>query len=98
MDVGWKVVSAVSMGLAGMVAGKIVDVGWKAVTGHPAPTDPDDDNVTLAEIVTFAVLSGAILGLARVLANEGAKKWYGGPAAGPDISEQDRLKDALPKG
>lgn len=78
-DIGWKVVSAVSMGLAGLVAGKIVEIGWKAVTGKSAPVDPDDPGVTVAEIVVFATLSGALLGLSRQVAALGAKRWYSGP-------------------
>lgn len=78
-DVGWKVVSAVSMGLAGIVAGKIVEIGWKAVTGHGAPVDPDDPGVSVAEMIAFAAVSGALLGFARQLAALGAKRWYSGP-------------------
>ncbi len=78
-DMGWKIVSAVSMGLAGIVAGKIVSIGWKAVTGKAAPVDPDDPGVSVAEIVVFAAVSGALLGLSRQLAALGAKRWYSGP-------------------
>lgn len=78
-DMGWKVVSAVSMGLAGVVAGKIVDIGWKAFTGRGAPVDPDDPGVSVAEIIVYAAISGALLGLARQVAALGAKRWYAGP-------------------
>lgn len=78
-DIGWKLVSAGSMALAGLVAGKIVEIGWKAVTGKPAPVDPDDPGVSAAEIIVFAAVSGALLGLSRQIAALGAKRWYSGP-------------------
>ncbi|WP_092562274.1 DUF4235 domain-containing protein [Bowdeniella nasicola] len=78
MDIGWKIVSAGSMAVAGMVASKVVNVGWKAVTGHNPPEDPEDPGVRLAEVLTFALISGALMGLARQLALTGASRWYGG--------------------
>jgi hypothetical protein len=77
-DMAWKVGSAVSMGLAGIAAAKIVEIGWKAVTGKAAPVDPDDPGVSVAEIVVFAIVSGALLGLSRQLAALGAKRLYAG--------------------
>lgn len=78
-DIGWKLVSAGSMAIAGLVAGKIVEIGWKAVTGKGAPIDPDDPGVSVAEIIVFAAISGALLGLSRQAAALGAKRWYSGP-------------------
>ncbi|MDO5700103.1 MAG: DUF4235 domain-containing protein [Bowdeniella nasicola] len=78
MDIGWKVVSAGAMGIAGTLASKVVTTGWKAVTGHNPPEDPEDPGVQLAEVLTFALISGALMGLARQLALTGASRWYGG--------------------
>lgn len=78
MDIGWKIVSAGSMAIAGMVASKVVNVGWKAVTGHNPPEDPEDPGVRMAEVLTFALISGALMGLSRQLALTGASRWYGG--------------------
>ncbi|HLT83344.1 MAG TPA: DUF4235 domain-containing protein [Phototrophicaceae bacterium] len=80
MDIGWKIVSAGSAVVAGLLANKVLDVGWKLVTGHNPPGDDDNDPaVSLTEIVVFAAVSGAVVGLARQLAQTGAAKWYGGP-------------------
>ncbi|MDO4607141.1 MAG: DUF4235 domain-containing protein [Bowdeniella nasicola] len=78
MDIGWKIVSAGSMAVAGMVASKVVNVGWKAITGHNPPEDPEDPGVRMAEVLTFALISGALMGLSRQLALTGASRWYGG--------------------
>lgn len=80
MDIGWKIVSAGSAIAAGFLANKILDVGWKAVTGHEPPSDdPDGPTVSLTEIFVFAAVSGAVIGISRQLAQAGAAKWYGGP-------------------
>lgn len=79
MDIGWKLVSTGATLGATIVTTRLLGVAWKAVTGHDAPTDEDDPGVSAVEVIAFAVVSGAILGLARHLAQRGATKWYGGP-------------------
>jgi hypothetical protein len=80
MDIGWKIVSTGSAVVAGLLANKLLDLGWKAVTGHEPPGDDHDDPaVSITEIVVFAAVSGAVIGLSRQLAQVGAAKWYGGP-------------------
>ncbi len=80
MDIGWKIVSAGSAVVAGLLANKLIDIGWKVVTGHEPPSDdPNDPTVSITEIVVFAAVSGAVVGLSRQLAQAGAAKWYGGP-------------------
>ena len=77
MNLTLKIANAASMAAAGLVAGKIVEIGWKTITGHPAPTDPDDPQVTFAELATFAIVSGALLGLARVMTQRGTSRMFG---------------------
>ncbi|WP_324649280.1 DUF4235 domain-containing protein [Georgenia sp. H159] len=80
MDIGWKIVSTGSAVLAGILANKVLDVGWKAVTGHEPPhEDPNDPSISTLEIVVFAAVSGAVIGIIRQFAQVGAAKWYGGP-------------------
>ncbi|MHB1064119.1 MAG: DUF4235 domain-containing protein [Georgenia sp.] len=81
MDIGWKLVSAGSLLVAGLVTHKVLNIGWKAVTGHTPPQDPDDPAVDLWEVVVFAAVSGALVGLSRQLALRSASKWYGGPGS-----------------
>ncbi len=81
MDIGQRVVTTGALLVSGLVARKVLDVGWKAVTGHEPPQDPDDPGVKMWEVVVFAAVSGALVGLSRQLATRTAAKWYGGPAA-----------------
>ncbi|MFH5821661.1 DUF4235 domain-containing protein [Georgenia sp. AZ-5] len=81
MEMGYRVVSTGALLVAGLVTNKVLDLGWKAVTGHEPPHDPDDPGVKLWEVLTFAAVSGALVGLTRQLAVRGASKWYRGPGA-----------------
>ena len=81
MDIGQRVVTTGALLVSGLVARKVLDVGWKAVTGHEPPQDPDDPGVKMWEVVIFAAVSGALVGLTRQLATRSAAKWYGGSAA-----------------
>ena len=52
---------------ATMVARKVLNVVWVAASGKSAPDDPSDPRVSTGEAVTFAVLSGATVAVARLL-------------------------------
>ena len=52
-------------------------LGWRAISGRPAPREEDQLlNYKLAEIVTFAIISGATVTLVRELGLRQAAKWY----------------------
>lgn len=76
MDIGWKIASAGSMALSAMVANKLVEGGWKLVTGNPIPRE-DDDNVQIVQLLAFAALSAVCVSFIQRYAIKGAKKWYG---------------------
>lgn len=69
-----KLLTAGAVALAGLVAGKILEKGWKAVTGHEAPIDFDDDQTTIPEFVIYAAVSGAVLAIARAATQRQATK------------------------
>lgn len=78
MNIGWKVLSAGAGLAAGFVANKILDVGWRAVLGHRPPTDDADiETYSVAEVIVFAAVSGAVIAVTRQLALQAADKWYG---------------------
>lgn len=54
---------------ASFIAKKATDGTWKFVTGKEVPSNPDDPDVDLREAILFAVLSGALIALARTVAN-----------------------------
>lgn len=64
-----KILTAGAAVVAGVVARKTTDGTWKFVTGSDSPENPDDPDIDIKEAIAFAVLSGALVGLARMLAN-----------------------------
>jgi len=75
MDIGWKIASAGAGAIASLVAGRVVDGGWKLATGKDAPHE-DDDEVSILQLVVFAAVSAVVASLAQRAAVRGAKKWY----------------------
>jgi Protein of unknown function (DUF4235) len=61
---------------AAWVARKGVSTGWKAVTGNEPPVNPEDPDVDWAEAVGWALLSGAVIGMARLAASRQAAVVY----------------------
>ena len=59
---------------ASSVARKTTDGTWKFVTGKDSPGNPEDPDIDFKEAVAFALLSGAIIGLARMLASRQTTK------------------------
>lgn len=68
-NVAAKLLTAGAVFGASVVARKVTDGTWKFVTGKDSPENPDDPEIGIGEAVAFAILSGALVGLARVLAN-----------------------------
>ena len=76
-DFMWKATAAVATHATGFVAEKVVALGWRAITGRRAPREEDQLlNYKLAEVVIFAVISGATITLVRELGLRQAAKWY----------------------
>lgn len=51
------------------LAKKAVDATWKLGAGKKPPTDPTDPDVDLREAMLWAVLSGAVIGVAKMWAS-----------------------------
>ena len=51
------------------VAKKAVDATWKLGAGKKPPTDPTDPDIELREAMLWAVLSGAVIGVAKMWAS-----------------------------
>ena len=66
-DTSFKVVGTVSALAAQAVAKKVIISGWKLATGNPPPANPEDSEVSWGEAVAFAVASGAVVGVARLI-------------------------------
>lgn len=72
----WKVFGTLSAVAAGIATKKLLDFAWKAATGHPPPENPEHPDVQWYEAVSFAVASGAAVGLARMLTARKAADYY----------------------
>jgi hypothetical protein len=60
--------------IAGWLAQKLVAAIWARATGKDAPADLDDEDVTIAQAVAFAAVTGGVAVLARRLAHRGAAR------------------------
>jgi hypothetical protein len=73
---GWKIYStAVTVG-AGIAGRKGLAVAWKLVVRKEPPAEPGHPGVSLAEAVTWAAVSGATAGLARLTGTRKAASWW----------------------
>ncbi|MFI2102703.1 DUF4235 domain-containing protein [Isoptericola sp. NPDC019693] len=69
---GVKVGTVVLTIAAGWAAQKLIGVVWEKTTGSVAPTNVDDDELSIIQAVTFAAVSGGVAVLAKRLARQGA--------------------------
>jgi hypothetical protein len=72
----WKVLSAGAAVAAATVAEKGLAAGWHYVTGSRPPANPEDPDTRVGEAITWAVLSGVGIGVARLLATRRAAAYY----------------------
>ena len=72
----WSVFSLGSALGAAALARKGLNTGWRVATGKKPPANPADPDVDLWEAVTWAAVSGTIIGLARMLATRRAANYY----------------------
>ncbi len=79
MATGSKVWSVFSLGSAlgaAALARKALNTSWRMATGKNPPANPADPDVDLKEAVVWAIASGTIVGLARMLATRRAANYF----------------------
>jgi hypothetical protein len=72
----WKIFGTVSAIAAGVATKKMLEVAWKTATGHAPPENPEHPDVQWWEAISFAIASGAAIGVARMLAARKAADYY----------------------
>lgn len=72
----WSVFSLVAALLAATVARKGLQAFWKSATGKEPPANPADPDVSLREAMAWAILSGTLVAVARMLATRRAAGYY----------------------
>lgn len=82
-NAAWKVMAVASSVLAGKVAKAATDGTWKAATGSRPPENPAADDVSWKEAAVFALVSGALMGIARMVAQKQAANVYTKTAGHP---------------
>jgi len=75
-------IAAVAALGAAWLARKVITFGWKQVTGKEPPGDPHDPHVGIAEALTWAVILGASIEGARLMAMRVATRRMRRAAAG----------------
>lgn len=66
----WSLVGGLTATGSGVAAKKALHKGWKAVTGKEPPANPEHPRTTWPEAIVYAMVSGAIVGLARLAARK----------------------------
>ena len=74
MNITAKLVTTGAALLASVVAKKATDGTWSFVTGKDVPENPDDPDIDIKEAILFALFSGALIALARMLAHRESTK------------------------
>ena len=72
----WKIFGTVSAIGDGIATKKLLEVAWKTATGHAPPENPEHPDVQWWEAISFAIASGAAIGVARMLAARKAADYY----------------------
>jgi hypothetical protein len=70
--VGWKLVGVTSGLVAARTTKKVLDKTWTRTKGTEPPRNPAAPGTTWTEAVTWAIATGAALGVARLVAMRGA--------------------------
>ena len=74
---GYKVMAMLATLVGAMVARKALALVWKTTTGKEPPANPEHPEVTWAEALSWAVISGAVVGVARLAAQKKvASTWH----------------------
>ncbi|MGB3258753.1 MAG: DUF4235 domain-containing protein [Ornithinimicrobium sp.] len=72
----WNLATTAAAIGGGTMAKNITEKIWKAVTGSNSPSNPEDPEVNWGEAVAFALVSGALVQLVRVLINHQSTQAY----------------------
>lgn len=72
----WKIIGSIAAVLAAGVAERGARTAWTAATGKEPPVTPEDPDIDWREAIGWAVLSGVLIGVARLGAQRAAANYY----------------------
>ena len=74
---GYKLMATLAAVLGGLLARKTLALAWKTATGKHPPANPEHPAVAWPEALTWAIVSGAVMGVARLVAQKKvASTWH----------------------
>ncbi|GAB2688575.1 DUF4235 domain-containing protein [Thalassiella azotivora] len=72
----WTIMGTGSAVLAGIAAKKVITLAWTKGTGNAPPANPESPDTSWKEALGWALFSGALVGVARMLAARKAADYY----------------------
>ena len=92
----WSIFSLTAALAAAALAKKALNTGWRATTGKNPPANPADPDVDMKEAVAWAVVSGTLIAVARMLATRRAANYYEKSTGHlpPELRKDDQDADA----
>jgi len=72
----WKFMGTGGAVLSGILAKKVLTTGWEKATGNPPPANPESPDISWGEALAWAIVSGAIIGVVRMLTARKAADLY----------------------
>lgn len=91
----WKVLGTGAAVGAAVVARKLLTSGWIAATGREPPENPEDPEVSWQEAIGWAVVSGAVIEVSRLVATRKAAAYYAKSAGHPPKALQKADETAV---
>ena len=73
-DLTAKLVGIAASAAAVWAVNRLVDSSWSRATGHKPPKPEDEGDIRFGEVAAAALITGALVSLARVLAARGAAR------------------------
>lgn len=70
----WKALSTLAVVGAAAAARNAASAMWRKRTGHEPPTNPADPDTNWSEAIGWTLVTGALVGVARLVAHRGAAK------------------------
>jgi hypothetical protein len=64
---GWKLIGGLGTVLAGNAAKNVLEGTYKKATGKVPPQNPEDPDVDWKEALTWAIVTGVVMAVARLL-------------------------------
>jgi hypothetical protein len=83
-DLSTRIVSGIAAMIATFLARKVVTLAWTKATGKEPPAHPEDPDVALSEALGWSMLTGVIVGAAKLLATRAAvRRTHANPDSEP---------------